>query len=371
MVNFPTNSKVFKTIENLAPKGKAYNWDNIGLQVGTHNQKATKVMVTLDVLESVVDEAIEKNVNLIIAHHPLLFQPIKQINTDSTEGRILKKLIQHEITVYAAHTNLDVVKDGVNDMLAEQLELHHTKPLVTLGEEKLYKFAVFVPLSHEDKLKEALGNAGAGNLGDYTHCSYTFQGEGSFKPQKGAEPFIGAPGEQEKVEEAKIEVIVTEDKIQQVVDAAIEAHPYEEPAYDIIELSNPGKSWGLGRIGEIESTVSLNEYITQVKQRLNLDHVRVIGDLSNRIKKVAVLGGSGEKYIHHALKQNADVYITGDMSFHPAQSAWQSGLAVIDAGHYIEEIMKESLQKYLSKELASFETEIIISDEVTDPFQYL
>ncbi|MHA6250958.1 Nif3-like dinuclear metal center hexameric protein [Oceanobacillus sp. CAU 1775] len=371
MNNIPTNSVVFKAIENLAPKSKAYSWDNVGLQVGSKHQKANKIMITLDVLESVVDEAIDKKVNLIIAHHPLLFQPIKQINTDTPEGRILKKLIQHDITVYAAHTNLDVVSSGVNDMLADKLELKQTKPLVKLGEEKLYKYAVFVPEDHEEKIKDVLGLAGAGNLGDYTHCSFTVDGEASFTPQADADPFIGDVGQATRVKEVKIEVIVTEQKLQQVVNAAIEAHPYEEPAYDIIELSNSGKSWGLGRIGEISTSTTLKDYIPQLKQRLNIDNVRVIGDLTREVKKIAIIGGSGEKYFQDALNSGADLYITGDVSFHPAQNAKASGLAVIDAGHYIEEIMKESLQRILKEELASFDAEIIISDEVTDPFQYL
>lgn len=269
MTNIPVNVDVFKRIESLAPINKAYEWDNVGLQIGSYNQQAKKVLVTLDVLESVVDEAIEKNINLIIAHHPLFFNPLKRINTETAQGRIISKLIRNDISVYAAHTNLDVVEAGVNDMLADKLGLKNTEPL------------------------------------------------------------------------------------------------------EIIEFHQSGEPWGLGRIGEIDSSINLEHYVSTVKEKLNVTNVRVVGDLNKSIKKIAIIGGSGEKYINQAKRAGADVYITGDLSFHPAQDAWQMGLAVIDAGHYIEALMKEELKIYLEEKLSGFDTEVIVSETNTDPFQYL
>lgn len=370
MTNFPTNSDVFKLMEDLAPKDKAYEWDNVGLQVGSYNHHPKKIMITLDVLESVVDEAIANNVNLIIAHHPLLFKPLKQINLNTPNGRIISKLIRHDIHVYAAHTNLDVVPFGVNDMLADQLELKNTKELISLGNETMYKYAVHVPVTHKDKVKEALGDAGAGQQGEYSHCSFQTKGKGSFKPLAGAEPYIGKIGEITNVDEIKIEAIVPESKLNKTIQNVIAAHPYEEPAYDIIKLNNKGESYGLGRIGEINE-MNLEAYVLEVKEKLNLTDVRVVGDLNKKIKKVAVLGGSGEKYINDAINKEADVYITGDISFHPAQNALEMGLAVIDAGHYIESVMKSKVQNYLQNKLSGKEVEIIVSRTVTDPFQYL
>ncbi|MCM3738718.1 Nif3-like dinuclear metal center hexameric protein [Oceanobacillus luteolus] len=371
MVDVPTNSLIFRLIEELAPKEKAYSWDNVGLQIGSANQKATKVMITLDVVESVVDEAIEKDVNLIIAHHPLFFNPLKRINVDTPEGKIISKLIRHDITVYAAHTNLDVVASGVNDMLAKRLKLQNNKTLISLGKERMYKFAVYVPTSHIEAIKNVIGDVGGGEQGDYSHCSFEIKGIGSFKPIKGADPYIGKVGEITKVDEAKIEVLVTESKLNEVKKAVLKAHPYEEPAYDIIELANEGAEYGLGRIGDLSERIILDDYVKLMKQQLGLNHVRVAGNLEKEIKKVAIIGGSGEKYIHQAKRAGADVYITGDLGFHQAQTAIQIGLAVIDAGHYIEEIMKEEIKDYLQKKLASNNVEIIVSDTNTDPFQYI
>jgi len=369
-MKIPTNAEVFQVMEEWAPKHKAYDWDNVGLQIGSYNQQAKKIMITLDVLESVVDEAVENNVDLIIAHHPLLFKPLKRININTPEGRIISKLIRHDITVYAAHTNLDVVKYGVNDMLANKLELTETEPLVKLGQEKLYKYAVHVPLSHENEVREALGNAGAGHLGAYSHCAFQSRGKGTFKPLDEADPYIGEIGKLVTVEEVKIEAIVPESRLEKVKEHVISVHPYEEAAFDIIELNNKAESYGLGRIGKVNA-VKLERFVEQVKEKLNLSHVRVIGELNKNINKVAVLGGSGEKYISDAKRAGADVYITGDISFHPAQSAWQMGLAVIDAGHYIESVMKEAVQDYLKKEFMGQDTEVIVSKSGTDPFQYL
>lgn len=370
-MKIPANSEIFKEIEELAPKNKAYDWDNVGLQIGSYQKKSKKIMITLDVLETVADEAIAKEVDLIIAHHPLLFKPLKQIDFQTPEGRIISKLIRHDIHVYAAHTNLDVVEHGVNDMLADQLELKHTKPLVALGNEKLYKYAVYVPLSHKDKLKKALGDAGAGHIGDYSHCSFQVEGIGSFKPLEGADPYIGEVDEIAEVDEVKIEVIVPESKLETVISSAANAHPYEEPAFDIIPMKNQGEVYGLGRIGDVSETETLEQYVKSVKAKLGLSDVRAVGDLKQPIKKAAVVGGSGEKFIYDAKKQGADVLITGDMTFHTAQAAWQMGLAVIDAGHYIESVMKEGLRNYLQAKLKDREVEIIVSEAVTDPFQYL
>lgn len=362
---------IFEALEELAPIEKAYSWDNVGLQIGSANQKASKIMITLDVLESVVDEAIAKNVDVIIAHHPLLFKPLKQINFDTPEGRVITKLIRHNITVYASHTNLDVVKGGVNDMLAEQLEIRKGKPLVQIGTEKLYKYAVHVPVSHRETIKQVIGDAGGGEQGDYTHCSFEIEGTGSFKPGAQADPFIGEIGEIAKVEEVKVEALVPEHSLKRVIAAVLEEHPYEEPAYDIIELTNPGASFGLGRIGEVKNQTNLQQYAEEVKEKLGLSHVRVVGDLQKNVKKAAVIGGSGEKYIHAAKRAGADVYITGDVGFHQAQIAMEMGLAMIDAGHYIETVMKDSVKDYLKQKLTEFDVEIITSERNTDPFQYL
>ncbi|WP_085991888.1 Nif3-like dinuclear metal center hexameric protein [Oceanobacillus senegalensis] len=369
--NLLNHSTVFQVMERWAPKALAYDWDNVGLQIGSYNKKANKIMVTLDVLESVVDEAIEKNVDLIIAHHPLLFKPMKQVNVDTSQGRIVKKLVEHDITVYAAHTNLDAASGGVNDMLCDSLGVHSVDVLIETKKENLYKIVVYVPTSHIDEVRNALSNSGAGHIGNYSHCTFQLRGQGTFKPLEGTNPYIGTKDELEIVDEVRLETIVQESQLHNVIRSLIMEHPYEEPAYDIFPLKNEGNRYGIGRIGQVSKEMRLRDFCEHVKKSFNMDHIRVTGNLDKKVKKVAILGGSGEKYIHLAKRKGADVYITGDMTFHQAQDAWQSGLAVIDAGHYIEKIMKQNTVNYLQKSLDMEANNIIVSETNTDPFQFI
>ena len=206
---------IFKELENWAPKELAYEWDNVGLQVGSHTDETKKVMVTLDVLKSVVDEAIEENVNLIIAHHPLLFKPLKEINFQTAKGNVIKKLIEHNITVYAAHTNLDIARGGVNDLLCDALGIVSSNPFIDIQSEKLLKLIVFVPRTHADEMRNALGAAGAGFIGNYSHCTFQSKGQGTFMPMEGTNPFIGSTDKLEIVDELKIETIVKEKDLQE------------------------------------------------------------------------------------------------------------------------------------------------------------
>ncbi|UJL44863.1 Nif3-like dinuclear metal center hexameric protein [Virgibacillus sp. NKC19-16] len=365
------NSDIFNLIEQWAPSSLSYDWDNPGLQIGSYNNTVKKVMVTLDVLESVVDEAIENKVDLIIAHHPLLFKPMKKINIDTPQGRIVQKLMQHNISVYASHTSLDIATGGVNDMLCDALDIKSREILAETDRQKLYKIAVYVPGSHINDVREAFDIGGAGHIGNYSHCTFQSAGQGTFKPLEGTNPYIGKQNELEKVDEFKIESIVQVEKLTQVIRAIIDAHPYEEPAYDIFPLDNKGKALGIGRIGTLDQQMTLEAFCGQVKTAFGITHLRVIGDLSKEVKQVAVLGGSGEKYIDIAKEKGADVYITGDMSFHTAQDAWQRGLSVIDPGHYIETVMKKGTKDYLDNKLQNDNVEVIVSRVNTEPFQFM
>jgi len=371
MIKSVTNSDLFKIMEEWAPKHLAYDWDNIGLQIGSYSQKTTKVMVTLDVVEDVVDEAIEKDVGLIIAHHPMLFKPLKQVNIDTHQGRMVRKLLTHNISVYAAHTNLDSAVGGVNDLLAEPLNLQSTKVLVDVYHEDLFKLAVFVPVTHMEAVLDALNKAGAGHIGNYSHCTFQTQGQGTFKPLEGTNPFIGSKGELEKVKEVKIETIVPHALLSKSVQKMIKAHPYEEVAYDIYPLKNQGNGFGLGRIGELKEKITLKSFAQYIKNAYDVPSVRVTGDLTKEVKKVAILGGSGEKYISTAKKKGADVYITGDMTFHTAQDAENMGLSVIDPGHHVERVMIEGTRNYLKKKLPTQDVDVIMSEVDTEPFKFV
>lgn len=364
---------IIQLFEQFAPKKFALEGDKIGLQIGTLNKPVKNVMIALDVLEEVVDEAIEKNVDLIIAHHPPIFRPLKNILTDTVSGRIVEKCLQHNIAIYAAHTNLDVAKGGVNDLLAEKLQLSNTEVLVPTYTEPLKKLVVFVPIDYVNTVRGALGNVGAGYIGNYSHCTFNTPGTGTFLPLEGTNPFIGEKGKLEEVDEVRLETIFPSTIQLKVIRALLKAHPYEEVAYDIYPLDNEGEALGLGRIGELSTEMSLEEFAEHVKKCFQVDRVRIVGNVSDRVKKVAVLGGDGNKYIHQAKMKGADVYVTGDLYYHVAHDAMMLGLNIVDPGHHIEQVMKEGVANKLRElcEKERLNVFIFPSEPSTDPFKFI
>ncbi|OEH93718.1 Nif3-like dinuclear metal center hexameric protein [Bacillus solimangrovi] len=373
MKKLASAQEIIQAFEQFSPKSLAVEGDKIGLQVGTLNKRVRKVMVALDVLDEVVDEAIEEGVDLIIAHHPLIFRPIKKLIIDQGQGKIITKLIKHDIAVYAAHTNLDVTNGGVNDLMADALGLIDTEVLVPTYEDELKKFIVFVPEDHAQIIREVLGTAGAGHIGNYSHCTYNTNGMGTFLPGEQTDPFIGTKGKIEEVNEVKIETIVPRSKIKAVVSAMLKAHPYEEPAYDILPLENKGQVLGLGRIGLLQEPMTLSDFAKHVKQSFDVKGVRVVGSLDSIVKKVAVLGGDGNKYWQSAKFKGADVYVTGDMYYHVAHDAMMENLNIVDPGHNVEKVMKEGVRNILQTfiEEKKYETLITTSKLNTDPFQFV
>lgn len=370
----PNGHEIIQQFEQFSPKAYAMDGDKIGLQIGRLNKPCGKVMIALDVLESVVDEAIAEHIDLIIAHHPIIYRPLGSIQTDQTAGRVIEKLIKHDIAVYAAHTNLDVAKGGVNDLLAAALGLINTEVLVPTTAEELRKLSVFVPLDHADALREALGRAGAGSIGKYSNCSFSQKGEGRFQPGNEAQPFIGQSGGKiEIVSEEKIEVIYPVQLEKKVLSAMLKAHPYEEAAYDIYPLQNKGEQLGLGRIGLLPEEMTLEQFAQHTKHSLESGGVRVVGDLNRIVRKVAVLGGDGNKYWQTALRKGADVYVTGDFYYHTAHDAAAEGLSIVDPGHNVEKVMKKGIASLLQERsfAQKWQTEFIISTVNTDPFQFV
>lgn len=363
---------IIQLFEEFAPKHLAVEGDKIGLQIGTLNKQVKRVMVTLDVLESVVDEAVEKNVDLIIAHHPPIFSALNQVTDRNAAGRIVTKCLKNDVAVYVAHTNLDVCEGGVNDWMSEALELRDSEVLIPTYEEPVYKLSVFVPATHQSAVSEALGKAGAGRIGDYGDCQFTVSGTGQFTPLEGADPYLGHIGKTEQVEEVKIETIVTESKKKRVLKAMIDAHPYEEVAHDVIRDEIDGRVFGLGRIGQLETPLTLDAFAEHVKSSFGVEAVRVVGDLDRKIKKVAVLGGDGNKYVPAAHFKGADVYVTGDLYFHIAHDAMALGLAIIDPGHHVESVMKQGVVDVLQQKFseAKIEVELLVSATNTNPFQF-
>ncbi|WML47489.1 Nif3-like dinuclear metal center hexameric protein [Neobacillus sp. PS3-34] len=364
--------EIIQMFEQFSPKGYAMEGDKVGLQVGRLNGKVDRVMIALDVLDEVIDEAIEKNVQLIIAHHPIIYRPLQKLTTDTLPGKLFEKLLKHDISVYAAHTNLDVAKGGVNDLLAGALGLKNAEVLVPTYETNLKKLVVFVPVENEKEVRDALGKAGAGAIGNYSHCSFSTNGSGRFLPGENTNPFIGEQGKLETVDEVRLETIVPEALLKKAVTAMIKAHPYEEVAYDVYPVDNQGEVLGLGRIGEVEE-MTLELFAEKVKSALDVDRVRVVGELNSKVKKVAVLGGDGNKYWSQAKYKGADVYVTGDIYYHTAHDAMMQGLNMIDPGHNVEKIMKKGLADILTEKSvqAGYNVVFIPSEVDTNPFKYL
>lgn len=341
-------------MEKIAPIKLVDKWDNCGFQIGNINKNVEAIMLTLDVAEEVVQEAISKNVDLIISHHPILFNPISEITLNDTKGKILYDIIRHDISVYSAHTNLDVCKGGVNDVLADILQLKNKKILSKLYEEKLYKLVVFVPKTHVKKVRDTITESGGGWIGNYSHCTFNIDGFGTFMPREGTNPFIGTEGEVEVVEEIRIETIVPESILDTVVENMIKVHPYEEVAYDVYLLNNKGFDYGYGRIGELQDIIALGDFAKYVKKKLNCKSIKVIGDINKNVRRVAVCGGSGAEFIEIASKKGADVLVTGDIKYHEAQLAINLGLSLIDANHYdTEKVILPYLKEYIQKEVGN------------------
>lgn len=364
--------EVIQLFEKWSPKKFALEGDPVGVHVGQLNRQVEKVLVTLDVNEAVVDEAIENGANLIIAHHPPIFRPLKRVATDTVQGRMIEKCIKHDITIYAAHTNLDVAVGGVNDLLADKLALQDTKVLEETYAETLYKLIVFCPDSHTDEMRAALGQAGAGAIGDYSNCSFTSKGEGRFTAGANANPYSGKIGQEKIASEEKIEVIVPASIQQRVLKAMLMAHPYEEPAYDWIQLAQSGQSFGLGRIGKLNEAMTLDAFASKVKEVFEVPALRFVGNPEKKIQKVAVLGGDGNKYIYAAKRSGADVLVTGDLYYHVAHDAEALDLAVVDPGHNIEKVMIKGVADYMAKvcQEEKFEVTFIESKVITEPFQF-
>ncbi|MDE5976961.1 MAG: Nif3-like dinuclear metal center hexameric protein [Turicibacter sp.] len=365
-----TISDVIKQLEILFPKHLAYDKDPIGLQIGHVNRRLTKVLVTLDVTKEIVEEAIEKGANLIVAHHPFIYRPLASINTNTPKGKVVELCIKHDICVYAMHTNFDIAKNGMNDCFAEALGLKEIQPLIPTKREPYSKIAIYVPTPHAKEIQQVMGEAGVGQIGAYSHCTFTTTGMGSFKPLEGSNPFIGQCNQIESVEEVKIEGIIPTSLVSHVISKIKAVHPYEEMAYDVYDLNVTlsNTQYGLGRIGQVEHPMDAVEYIQHVKQVLNVANARFIGNLNKKIKTVAVIGGSGSSYIGPVKAKKADLFITGDVGFHDAQDALDMGLNVLDVGHHAECIMKQHVANILNDSMGEI---AIASSKSTEPFLFV
>ena len=361
-----------KHFEAYCPQWLAEEGDPVGLHIGTTNKELHTVMVTLDVRPAVVAEAIETKVDLIIAKHPPIFRPVKRLDVEQPQIKMYADLLKHDIGVFAAHTNLDIIDNGLNDWFCDLLDIENTTFLTKTHTVPYKKLAVFVPSEQAAAMRAALAEAGAGQQGNYHKTSYSTMGTGRFTPLDGAQPTIGQQGQEAQVQEAKIEVIFPETIQAQVLRAMRDAHPYEEPAFDVYTIDNMKKDYGLGRIGQLKEALPLPVFVQQVKERFRLEGVRLItSDEQTMVRKVAICGGSGEKFYREALAKGADVYITGDVYYHTAHDMEYEGLTVIDPGHHIEQLCMPQLVKLFNqwKKDYTWDVTFIQSEVNTNPFK--
>jgi len=357
-------------IESFAPASLAEDWDNIGLLLGNANQEVNRILVCLDVTPGVVDEAVHRKADLIISHHPLIFKGLKRITRDDVKGEMVYRLISNNIGVYSAHTNLDAAEGGLNDHLAALLGLKDIKNLKGYKAEKLYKVVVFVPVESTDKVRNAMCEAGAGWIGNYSHCTFMTPGTGTFFPREGTNPYIGSHGSLEKVEEYRLETIVPQKLLKSVIDAMIDSHPYEEAAYDIYPLELAGKEYGLGKVGTLKNPLSLDDFISIVKEKLEVAEIRLIGKTESKVERVAVFSGAFDDSCIGAAKSKADVLVTGDLKYHTAVDMAEMGMCVIDAGHYAtERIMVPYLARIISDKFTGLDVIPYNMDE--NPFKII
>lgn len=355
-------------LENIAPLSYQESYDNSGLQVGDADTEVTGVLVTLDITEAVLDEALERGCNTIVAHHPVIFSGLKRLTGKSYVERIVQKAIKNDLILYAIHTNLDNMRNGVNAAFAERLALQNTSILDTRTD-TLRKLYTYVPKGNADTVRDALFAAGAGEIGNYRECSYNTSGTGTFRPGATANPAIGkAGGEREWVEEVKLEMLVPKHQEQQVLRALKASHPYEEVAYEIISLQNANQEIGAGIIGTLEKPLSGQEFLHLVKERMQTDCIRHTPVLEKPISKVAVCGGSGSFLLKQAIGAGADAFVTADFKYHQFFDA-DNRILVADIGHYeSEQFTVRLLADLLTKKFPNFA--VLSSRTRTNPVQY-
>ncbi len=362
-------NQIIQTIEALAPERLAESWDNVGLQVGSRQQIINRILLTLDVTADVVAEAAFKKVDLIIAHHPFIFNGLKTLSSDGEKGQIIAQLIKNDITVYVAHTNLDKAAKGLNHYLAELIGLEKIKTLEPANPDRYYKVVVFTPVEASQKIIEVLGKNGAGAIGDYDYCTYRSVGTGTFRPLEGARPFIGDLNQLTSVSEDRIEAIVAAPDLKNLIAALERNHPYEVMAYDVIPLENGDliNQNGLGKIGVLRQPMDGVAFIAAIKKRFDLTVLRGAGKVPDIVRRVAICSGAGADMIGLAKAKRADVLITGDLKHHDGQRALENNIWVLDAGHYgTEKWVTDCLKQMLAAGLEDACPEMIVAESSRD-----
>jgi dinuclear metal center YbgI/SA1388 family protein len=358
---------VIKVMEELAPLSYAENYDNVGLIVGDKKEIVNGILITHDTLEEIIDEAILKKCNLVVSFHPIVFSGIKKFNGQDYVNKVILKAIKNNIAIYATHTALDNVQNGVNSTICNQLNLINRKILIPKSD-YIYKLITYVPNSDAENLREVLFKAGAGKIGNYEECSFNIKGKGTFRGNDNSNPKIGKKGEFRIEEETQINITFEKHLESKILRTLFLNHPYEEVAYEIIKLKNNHQNIGLGMTGELKNAMNEKDFLKFLKKKMNTPCIRHSNLIAKKIKKIAVLGGSGSSAIKHAKNADADVYITSDMKYHDFYQA-ENNILLCDIGHYeSEQYTKTLLYEFLSKKIPNFA--IVLSDINTNPVNY-
>ncbi len=360
-------NEIMRSLETLAPLSFQESYDNAGLITGNAAWECSGVMITLDATEAVINEAISKKCNLVIAHHPIVFKGMKKITGKNYVERTIITAIKNDVAIYAIHTNLDNVLQGVNKMIADKIGLKNTAVLQP-KEAMLKKLITFVPLDQAAKVRDALFAAGAGNIGKYSECSYNTEGVGTFKPGELAKPFLGEIGKRQEEKELKIELIFPAYLEEKLIRAMNESHPYEEVAYDILPLGNYLSEVGSGLIGILENEMDELAVMHLLKDKFGLKMIRHTLFTGKKVKKIALCGGSGIFLLHAAKAAGADVYITADVKYHEFFDA-EGNILLADIGHYeSEQYTTDLLFDYLTQNYPNFA--VLKTALNTNPVQY-
>ena len=363
----PKLLEIIKSLEEFAPLRYQESYDNSGLLIGDATREITQALITLDCTEEVMDEAIQKKCELIIAHHPILFSALKSITGRNYVERVILKAIQNNIAIYAAHTNLDNIFQGVNHKIAEKLQLVNCG-ILEPKTNSLKHLYVYVPEAHAEKVRNALFAAGAGCIGEYSQCSYNIDGMGTYLPSNEARPFIGQKNTFQLEKELKIEVIYSFDQEQQILQALRKAHPYEEIAYGCISLDNKNAYRGSGMLGHLSEEVSELAFLELLKQNMRSESIRHTTLLNKLIRKVAICGGSGSFLLQKAINAGADAFVTADFKYHQFFDA-ENKILIADIGHYeSEQFTGEIFYEVLSKIFPNFA--LHLTSVNTNPIKY-
>lgn len=374
-MNYISGFEFVEQFERNIPLWLAEENDPIGLHIGDLSYPIKKMMVTLDIRPEVVEEAIENNVDFILAHHPPIYRPIARLDLTNQQNKMYANIIKHDIRVYAAHTNLDNAQDGMNDWLAEALDLKEIEVMDITRRIPLKRINVYVPHTHIEFVREAMTAVGAGNITtNYSNCSYQVNGVGRFTPVQSAQPTIGTVGVPEEVAEVRLEVIFEEKDTQAIIEELLQSHPYEEPVYELYSIEkNQELAFGLGRVGNLKEEMSLKDFVEKTKKAFDVKGLRVVTtNPDQKVKRIAICGGDAGKYYKKAIQKNADVYITGDVYYHTAHDMQADGLTVLDPGHHIEKICIPKLSKRVLewKQQFDWDMEIFESEVDTNPFLF-